>query len=98
MDFLTALPRSLKGHNAIWVIVDRLIKSVHFIPFKVGQSIETLAERYMQEIIKLHGGTSEHCVRSRHKISIPLLAEFIDRSEKQVEIQYCLSFPDKWAV
>ena len=33
MDFVTALPRSPKGHNAIWVIVDRLTKSAHFIPF-----------------------------------------------------------------
>jgi len=54
LDFVTALPRSSKGHNAIWVIVDRLIKCAHFIPFRVGQSTETLAERYMQEIIKLH--------------------------------------------
>ena len=55
MDFVTALPRNSKGHNAIWVIVDRLTKSGHFIPFRVGQSTETLAERYMQEIVKLHG-------------------------------------------
>ena len=51
---MTALPRSSKGHNAIWVIVDRLTKSAHFIPFRVGQSTEVLAERYMQEIVRLH--------------------------------------------
>jgi len=55
MDFVTALPRSSRGHNAIWVIVDRLTKSAHFIPFRVGQSTEALAERYMQEIVRLHG-------------------------------------------
>jgi len=54
MDFVTAQSRSLKGHNAVWVIVDRLTKSAHFIPFRVGQSTETLAERYMQEIVRLH--------------------------------------------
>ena len=47
MDSVTALPRSSKGHNVIWVIVDKLTKSTHFIPFRVGQSTETLAKRYM---------------------------------------------------
>jgi len=51
IDFVTALRRSSKGHNAIWVIVDRLTKSAHFIPFRVGQSTEALAEHYMQEIV-----------------------------------------------
>ena len=55
MDFVTALPRSPMGHNAVWVIVDRLTKSAHFIPFSVGQSTESLAERYMQEVVRLHG-------------------------------------------
>jgi len=55
MDFVTALPRSLKGNNAVWVIVDRLTKSAHFLPFRVGQSTELLAEKYMKEIVQLYG-------------------------------------------
>ena len=55
MDFVTALPRSPKGNNAIWVVVDRLTKSAHFIPFRVGQSTELLADKYMREIVRLHG-------------------------------------------
>jgi hypothetical protein len=51
MDFVTALPRSPKGNNAVWVIVDRHTKSAHFIPFRVGQSTEALAERYMKEVV-----------------------------------------------
>jgi len=35
--------------------VNRFTKSAHFIPFKVGQSTEALAEKYMQEIVRLHG-------------------------------------------
>ena len=55
MNFVTVLAKSSRGHNAIWVIVDILTKSAHFVPFKVGQSTETLAERYTQEIVRLHG-------------------------------------------
>jgi len=55
MDFVTALPRSPKGNNAVWVIIDRLTKSAHFIPFRVGQTTEVLADKYMKEIVRLHG-------------------------------------------
>ena len=55
MDFVTALPRSPKGNNAIWIIVDRLTKSAHFIPFRVGQSTEMLADKYLREVVRLHG-------------------------------------------
>ena len=55
MDFFTALPRSPKGNNVIWVVVDRLTKSAHFIPFRVGQSTELLADKYLREIVRLHG-------------------------------------------
>ena len=36
MDFVIGLPRSLGGNNAIWVIIDRLTKSAHFLPMKVN--------------------------------------------------------------
>ena len=55
MDFVTALPRSSKGNNVVWVVVDRLTKSAHFIPFRVGQSTEVLAGRYLREVVRLHG-------------------------------------------
>ena len=57
MDFVTALPHSQKGNNAVWVIVDRLTKSAHFIPFRLGQSTELLADNYLQEVVQLHGVT-----------------------------------------
>jgi len=47
----TALSRSPKGNNAVWVIVDRLTKSAHFIPFRLGQSTELLADNYLQEVV-----------------------------------------------
>ena len=55
MDFVVGLPKITNGHDAIWVIVDRLTKSEHFLPIKVMYSLEQLANLYMKEIMKLHG-------------------------------------------
>ena len=43
MDFVTGLPRTTSGNDSIWVIVDRLTKSAHFIAIKVTFSAEKLA-------------------------------------------------------
>ena len=55
MDFVTGLPRTQKGLDAIWIIVDRLTKSAHFLPVRVDYSLEKLAQVYMNEIVRLHG-------------------------------------------
>ena len=55
MDFVTGLPRSPKGHEAIWVIVDRMTKTSHFIPVKMTYSLDQLAQIYIDEIVSLHG-------------------------------------------
>ncbi|WVZ71093.1 LOW QUALITY PROTEIN: hypothetical protein U9M48_019717 [Paspalum notatum var. saurae] len=55
MDFIVGLPRSPKGNDSIWVIVDRLTKSAHFIPVKASYKASQLAELYIQNILKLHG-------------------------------------------
>ena len=55
MDFVTCLPRTQRQHDAIWVIVDRLTKSAHFLPINVEDSLEKLAQLYVDEIVRLHG-------------------------------------------
>jgi hypothetical protein len=55
MDFITGLPRTLHGYNSIWVIVDRLTKSAHFLPVKATYPIEKYAELYHTKIVCLHG-------------------------------------------
>jgi hypothetical protein len=55
MDFVEGLPRSQKGHDSIWVIVDRLTKSVHFLPVKSTYKTSQYAELFISEIVKLHG-------------------------------------------
>nr|GEV37843.1 putative reverse transcriptase domain, ribonuclease H-like domain, aspartic peptidase domain protein [Tanacetum cinerariifolium] len=55
MDFVTKLPKTSSEHDTIWVIVDRLTKSVHFIPIKATNSMKTLTRLYIKEIVSLHG-------------------------------------------
>ncbi|KAL5787294.1 hypothetical protein ACOSP7_004243 [Xanthoceras sorbifolium] len=42
-------------HDAVWVIVDRLTKSAHFLPVRTDYSLDQLAELYIREIVRLHG-------------------------------------------
>nr|GEW80437.1 putative reverse transcriptase domain-containing protein [Tanacetum cinerariifolium] len=55
MDFVTGLPRTPRGHDSIWVIVDRLTKSAHFLPMNKTDSMEKLTQLYLKEIVCRHG-------------------------------------------
>ena len=55
MDFVTCLSWTQRQHDAIWVIVDRLTKSALFLSVNVEDSLEKLAQLYVDEIVRLHG-------------------------------------------
>ncbi|GJU45832.1 putative reverse transcriptase domain-containing protein [Tanacetum coccineum] len=55
MDFVTKLPRTSSGHDTIWVIMDRLTKSAHFLPMREDYKMERLARLYLNEIVARHG-------------------------------------------
>ncbi|GJU90997.1 putative reverse transcriptase domain-containing protein [Tanacetum coccineum] len=55
MDFITKLPRSSQGFDAIWVIVDRLTKSAHFLPIRENDPLDKLARLYLNRIVARHG-------------------------------------------
>ena len=54
MDFVTRLPRTLGGNNTIWVIVDRLTKSAHFLQMKINFLMYHLTSSYVKEIVRMH--------------------------------------------
>nr|GEU63057.1 hypothetical protein [Tanacetum cinerariifolium] len=54
MDFVNGLPRTPSGYDTIWVIVDRLTKSAHFLPMKKTDSMEKLTRLYLKEIMCRH--------------------------------------------
>ncbi|GJV07317.1 reverse transcriptase domain-containing protein [Tanacetum coccineum] len=63
MDFVTKLPKTSSGQDTIWVIVDRLTKSAHFLPMKETDSMEKLTRQYLKEVV------------SRHEVSISIISD-----------------------
>ncbi|GKA64900.1 putative reverse transcriptase domain-containing protein [Tanacetum coccineum] len=55
MDFVTKLPKTSTGQDTIWIIVDRLTKSAHFLPVKETGSMEKLTRQYLKEVVLRHG-------------------------------------------
>ena len=55
MDFITRFPRSQKGHDAIFVVIDRFSKVAHFLPVKETITASQLADLYVSRIVSLHG-------------------------------------------
>ena len=55
MDFVVGLPSVAGQYDSIWVIIDRLTKSAHFLPVKTTFSVDQYANLYVKEIVRLHG-------------------------------------------
>ncbi|GJW71139.1 putative reverse transcriptase domain-containing protein, partial [Tanacetum coccineum] len=55
MDFITKLPKSSQEYDTIWVIVDRLTKSLIFTPMRETDSMEKLARMYLKDVVTRHG-------------------------------------------
>ena len=54
MDFVVGLPQTKANHDAIWIIIDRLTKSAHFLPINEKFSLERLVQLYLKEIVVRH--------------------------------------------
>ena len=55
MDFIIGLPNTTQQHDSIWVIIDRLTKTAHFLPVHTSYSAKKYVEVYLDQIIRLHG-------------------------------------------
>ncbi|GJZ48897.1 putative reverse transcriptase domain-containing protein [Tanacetum coccineum] len=55
MDLVTKLPKTTNGYDTIWVIVDHLTKSTHFLPMRENDPMEKLMKLYMKEVVTRHG-------------------------------------------
>ena len=55
MDFVTHLPRTLRNHDVVWVIVDQLTKSAHFLAVRMTFTLEEFYRLYIRDIVRLYG-------------------------------------------
>ena len=55
MDFVTYFPRTQQKHDVVWVIVDWLTKSAHFLAVRMTFAFERFCRLYIREIVRLHG-------------------------------------------
>ena len=55
MDFVVRLPLTEMKHDSVWVVVDRLSKSAHFLLVRIDYSLDKLVELYIKDIVRLHG-------------------------------------------
>ncbi|GJV42835.1 putative reverse transcriptase domain-containing protein [Tanacetum coccineum] len=76
MDFVTNLPRTSSGHDTIWVIVNRLTKSAHFLPMHKDYKMGRLDRLYLNGIVAIHGlpisiiSNRDSCFTSRFRQSM----------------------------
>ncbi|GKA03650.1 retrotransposon protein, putative, ty3-gypsy subclass [Tanacetum coccineum] len=79
MDFVTKLPRTSSGHDTIWVIVDRLTKSAHFLHMREDYKMDRLARLYQNEIVARLKAARDHHKSYADKRSKPLDFSVSDR-------------------
>nr|GEY62494.1 putative reverse transcriptase domain-containing protein [Tanacetum cinerariifolium] len=78
MDFVTKLPKTAAGQDTIWVIIDCLTKSAHFLPMREYDTLEKLTRQYLKEVV------SKHEVGDRQLTSPEIIHE---TTEKIVQIK-----------
>ena len=92
MDFVVGLPLTRRKHDSVWVVVDRLTKSAHFLPVRTDYSLDKLAELYIKEIVRLHGIPisiiSDHYFRTRSEAYFEILVKIARGHGHSTEFQY----------
>ena len=69
MDFIVGLPNTSQKHDSIWVIIDRLTKTAHFLPVRTTYSTKRYAEIYLDQIVCLHGVPRRSYLIVEHNLS-----------------------------
>ncbi|GKE29361.1 putative reverse transcriptase domain-containing protein, partial [Tanacetum coccineum] len=103
LDYVTKLPRTSSGHDTIWVIVDRLTKSTHFLPMHEDYKMDRNARLYLNEIVARHSSMQE-ALGTRLDMSTAYHPQIDDQSEYTIQtleemLRACvLDFGGSWDV
>jgi hypothetical protein len=90
MDFIVGLPRTQRGYDSIWVIVDRLTKVAHFLPVKTTYMGARLAELYMERIVCLHGVPKKIVSDRGTQFTLQFWHKVYRSFGDKVKFQFCL--------
>ena len=98
MDFVTHLPRTPQGHYAVWVIVDRLTKSTHFLAVRMTFTLERFCELYIREIVRLHGVPVSIVSDRDSRFTAYFSEEFPNGYGHTADHEYNFPPTDRWSV
>ena len=98
MDFVVGLPLTGRKHNSVWVVVDRLTKSAHFLPVRTDYSLDKLAELYIKEIVRFKWDSYIHYLRPRFEVYFDILGKIARGLGHSIEFQYSVPPADRWTV
>jgi hypothetical protein len=93
MDFIVGLPNTSQRHDSIWVIVDRLTKTAHFLPVHTTYTTKKYAEIYLDQIVRLHGIPKT----SWSTVCCSFLGAISTNSWNQVNPKLRISSANRWA-
>ncbi|GKF70100.1 putative reverse transcriptase domain-containing protein [Tanacetum coccineum] len=96
MNFITKLSRTRSGHNAIWVVVDRLTKSAHFLAIREDYSTKKLARLYTDEIVARHGVHVLIILDRDARFTSQSLANISESLRNAIGYEHGLSTSDRW--
>ena len=98
MDFVVGLPLTGRKHDSVWVVVDRLTKSAHFLPMRTDYSLDKLAELYIKEKVRLHGIPISIISDRDPRFTSRFWGKLKNDLGHSTEIQYRVPLADGWTV
>ena len=95
MDFVLGLPKTQRGNDKIFLVVERFSKMEHFIPCYKTSDVTHIANLFFKEIVRLHG-LPKSIVSDKDKISWSFIEELVEETWHKIKFQFNLSPTNRW--